>query len=169
MIYNTYSMARPLKQGGAAPGYGLTAVNLGDPLRRQLERVCRRNGISLSDYIRASIERDIAQEWFWKFQALRYLIQTLRMALGGDFVSKQLGVPARHRRELTRALQELQTLVESKAEEKFAETLPPEEREKLNRGDAASGRQTAGIVNRPKDSAHWDFNIPEVERILDVL
>ncbi len=31
-------MPRKVKQGGAVPGSGLTAVNLGDPLRRQLER-----------------------------------------------------------------------------------------------------------------------------------
>jgi hypothetical protein len=162
-------MARRVKQGGAVPGYGLTAVNLGDPLRRQFERVCRRSGVSLSDYIRTSLERDIAQEWFWKFQALRYLIQTLRMALGGDFVSKTLGFSARQRRELSWDLQELQKLVESKAEEKFAQTLSPEEREKRYGGSDASGRQTKGIVNRPKGSPHWDFNIPEVERILDAL
>src|SRR5215472_18837288 len=168
-MYNLNYMARRVKHGGAVPGYGLTAVNLGDPLRRQLERVCRRNGISLSDYIRASLERDIAQEHYWKFQALRYLVQTLRMALGGDFVSKTLGLPARKRRELNWDLQELLELIEQKAEEEFAETLPPEEREKHYGGTDASGRQIKGVVGRPKDSPHWDFSIPEVERILDAL
>lgn len=162
-------MGRRAKRGGAVPGYGLTAVNLGDPLRRQLERVCRRNGVSLSDYIRSSLERDVAQEWFWKFQALRYLIQTLRMALGGDFVDKTLGLPVRQRRELNWDLQELQELVESKAEEMFAETLSPEEREERYRRSDASGRQAKGVTERPKGSPHWDFNIPEVERILDAL
>lgn len=162
-------MARRVKQGGAIPGYGLTAVNLGDPLRRQLERVCRRNGVSLSDYIRDSLERDIAQERFWKFQALRYLIQTLRMALGGNFVSKALGFPVRKRRKLNWNLQELLELIEQKADEEFAETLSPEERDKGYAGTQAFGRQTKGAVERPKDSPHWDFTIPEVERILDAL
>ena len=162
-------MSRKVKQGGAIPGYGLTTVNLGDPLRRQLERVCRRNGVSLSDYIRASLERDIAQERFWKFQALRYLIQTLRMALGGEFVSKTLAVPARKRRELIWNLQELVELIEQKAEEEFAETLSPAQREKRYTVTDAPGRQTKGVVERPKDSPHWDFTIPEVERILDAL
>jgi hypothetical protein len=67
------------------------------------------------------------------------------------------------------ALQELQELIESKAAEEFAETLSPEEREKRSGRIDAYGRQTAGIVNRPKGSAHWDFNIPEVERVLDAL
>ena len=161
-------MARRVRHGGAVPGYGLTAVNLGDPLRRQLERVCRRNGMSLSDYIRASLERDIAQERYWKFQALRYLVQTLRMALGGDFVSQTLGLPARKRRELNWDLQELLKLIEQKAEEEFAETLSPDEREKHG-STKETGRQTKGIVERGKDSPHWDFSIPEVERILDAL
>ena len=162
-------MPRRTKPGGALPGYGLTAVNLGDPLRRQLERVCRRNGVSLSDYIRASLERDIAQERFWKFQALRYLIQTFRMALGADFVSKTLEYPARKRRDLNWDLQELLELIDQKAEDEYAATLSPEEREKHHRSSKETGRQTQGIVERPKDSPHWDFSIPEVERILDAL
>jgi hypothetical protein len=161
-------MPRKVKQGGAVPGSGLTAVNLGDPLRRQLERVCRRNGVSLSDYIRASLERDIAQERFWKYQGLRYLIQTLRMALGGDFV-KTLGFPARKRRELNWSLKELLELVENKAEEDYEETLSPEERKERHAATDVSGRQTKGIVERRKGSPHWDFSIPEVERILDAL
>ena len=162
-------MPRRVKHGGAVPGTGLTAVNLGDPLRRQLERVCRRNGVSLSDYIRASLERDLARERFWKYQGLRYLIQTLRMAIGGDFVGKTLGFPIRKRRELNWDLQELLQLVEQKAEEEFAETLSPEKRAKRYGGTDTSGRQTAGVVERAKGSPHWDFTIPEVERILDAL
>jgi hypothetical protein len=142
---------------------------LGDPLRRQLERVCRRNGISLSDYIRASLERDIAREQFWKYQGLRYLIQTLRMALGGDFVSKTLAFPFPKRRELNWNLQELLALVEHKAEEEFEETLSLEEREKRSADTDKSGRQIKGVVQRPKESPHWDFTIPEEERILDAL
>jgi hypothetical protein len=162
-------MSRKVKQGGALPGYGLTTVNLGDPLRRQLERVCRRNGISLSDYIRASLERDIAQEQFWKFQALRYLTQSLGMALGGEFASKTLGFPARKRRELIWNLRELVEVIERKAEEELAKKLSPEEREKHYRDTDPVERQTKGVVERPKDSPHWDFTIPEVERILDAL
>jgi hypothetical protein len=162
-------MPRRVKQGGAVPGTGLTAVNLGDPMRRQLERICRRNGVSLSDYIRASLERDIAQERFWKYQGLRYLIMTLRMALGGEFVGKTLGFPVRKRRELNWDLQDLQALVEGKAYEEFEKDLSPAEREKRYGGTDASGRQTRGMVERPKGSPHWDFTIPEVERILDAL
>lgn len=162
-------MARRVKQGGAVPGSGLTAVNLGDPLRRQLERVCRRNRVSLSDYIRASLERDIAQERFWKYQGLRYLIQTLRMALGGDFVGKTLGFPFRKRRELNWNLRELLELVERKAYEEFDGTRSPAECEQYYDGEGKLKRQTRGMVELPKGSPRWDFRIPEVERILDAL
>lgn len=158
-----------VKRGGAAPEYGLTAVNLGNGLRRQLERVCRRQGISLTEFVRASVHRGIAEQWFWKFQALRYLVQSLRMALSSEFVSKTLGFSARQRRELDWTLREFQALVEKKAEDKFAERLTPEQREKRYGGSDASGRQIAGLVERPTDAPHWDFKIPEVERILDAL
>src|SRR5271167_3182410 len=159
-------MASKVKRGGAAPEYGLTAVNLGNGLRRQLERVCRRQGISLTEFVRASVHRGIAEQWFWKFQALRYLVQSLRMALGSEFVSKTLGFSARQRRELNWALRGFQALVEQKAEDTFAERLTPEQREK--RSDVP-GRQIAGLVERPEDAPHWDFEIPEVERIIDAL
>jgi hypothetical protein len=162
-------MPSKVKRGGAAPEYGLTAVNLGNGLRRQLERVCRRQGISLTEFVRTSVHRGISEQWFWKFQALRYFVQSLRMALGSEFVSKTLGFSVRQRRELDWTLREFQALVERKAEDKFAETLTPEQREKRYGGSDASGRQIAGIVERPKDAPHWDFQIPEVERILDAL
>ncbi len=162
-------MSNKVKRGGAAPEYGLTAVNLGNGLRRQLERVCRRQGISLTDFVRASVYRGIAEQWFWKFQALRYLVQTLRMALGSEFVSKTLGFSARQRRELDWTLREFQALVEQKAEDKFAETPTPEQREKRYGGNDASGRQIVGIVKQAEGAPHWDFEIPEVERIIDAL
>src|SRR5271169_3141233 len=144
-------MPRNMKRGGAAPEYGLTAVNLGNGLRRQLERVCRRQGVSLTDFVRASVHRGIAEQWFWKFQVLRYLVQTLRMALDSEFVSKTIGFSARQRRELDRTLREFQALVEQKAEDKFVETLTPEQREKHYGGSDTSWRQIAGLVERPED------------------
>jgi hypothetical protein len=147
----------------------LTAVNLGNGLRRQLERVCRRQGISFTEFVRSSVHRGIAEQWFWKFQALRYLVQSLRMALDSEFVSKTLGFSARQRRDLDWTLREFQALVEQEAENKFAETLTPELSEKRYGGSDASGRQIAGLVERPEDALHWDFQIPEVERILDAL
>jgi hypothetical protein len=162
-------MSSKVKRGGAAPEYGLTAVNLGSSVRRQLERVCRRQGISLTEFVRASVLRGITDQWFWKFQALRYLVQTLRMTLDSAFVSKTLRFSARQRRELDWTLREFQALVEQKAEDKFAETLTPEQREKRYGGSDVFGRQIAGLVERPDDAPHWDFQIPEVERILDVL
>ena len=115
------------------------------------------------------MHRGIAEQWFWKFQALRYLVQTLRMALDSEFVSKTLGFSARQRRDLDWTLREFQALVEQKAENKFAETLTPGQREKRYGGSDASGRQIAGLVEQPEDAPHWDFQIPEVERILDAL
>jgi hypothetical protein len=159
-------MGSKLKPGGAAPDYGLISVNLGDGLRRQLERVCRRRGVSLTEFVRRWTEHGLTREWFWKFQVLRYLVQVLRIALCTDFVGKTLGFSGRPHRELLAGLGQLERLIEKKADERFEETLSPEQREKRR-----TMTRTGDPVRRKNSDKepHWAFEIAEVEQILDLL
>lgn len=173
-------MARRMKRGGGDPGYRMLGVNVDNGLRRKLERACRRRGISLTKYAKACLEQGVAQEqWFWKFQALRSLVQTLRMALSSEFVEKTLDFKGERRNQFNAALRDFVELIEQKADEQWMENLSPEEREKeqrrraINNGDGLWGpmREPYRIPRRPgiKAHPHWSFEIPEVERILNAL
>jgi hypothetical protein len=163
-------MPSRFKRGGGAPEYGMVGVNLGNGLRRDLERLCRRHGISLTDYVRASVEQRISQEWFRQFQGLRYLVQSLRCALGTDFATKTLGVTFAQNKDLHWQLRELLELIERKADEQWMENLSSAEREELEKLRAAP-REPYRIPRRPglKAHPHWSFEIREVERILNAL
>lgn len=148
------------------PDYGLISVNLGDGLRRQLERVCRRRGVSLTEFVRTWTEHGLTREWFWKFQALRYLVQVLRIALFSDFVKKTLGFSGDPQRELAARLVQFEKLIERKANQQFEETLSPDEREKRH----SMTRTREPVLRKNSDrEPHWAFEIAEVEQILDLL
>jgi hypothetical protein len=151
-------VARRFKPGGGAPGYGMVGINLGDSLRRQLERVTSRQGISLTDYVRSVVEREISRESFWKFQALRYMTQALLLALSTEFVEKGLGFASPRSKTLRSELRQLIELVEVKAQEEFERNLPPEEKSVYEERKAFR----RAMPNEP----HWYFEIPEVEQIL---
>jgi len=167
--YNTYYMKRKeFKPGGGAPEYGLTAVNLGNGLRRELEQVCRRHNVSLTDFVRMAIEQRIAREPFWKFQAFRYLLLSFHIMLNTDFALDSLGLSRKERKEWDYDLRELRKLVEDKAYEHFEPTPPSVDREKNDDSELSSlpVRKVGGFVRIPEGALHWDFEIPEVERIL---
>lgn len=66
---------RQVKKGGAVAGIGLTAVPLGDVLRREVEETCSKLGISMSEFIRDAVTGKLLTQPGWTIGALRYVIE----------------------------------------------------------------------------------------------
>ena len=131
-----------LRQGGGVPGAGMVAANLGNDLRRELERLCARRGITLTEFIREALDQGLARDKFWRLAALRYFIQEMRIGVSSSWVRETLELSREDQAALKKKLREYEDRVVAK-------------------GNLESG----GTY----DPHLWGFRIPELDRILAAL
>jgi len=131
-----------LRRGGGIPGAGMVAANLGNDLRLDLERLCQRRGITLTEFLREVSEQGLVRDKFWKFAALRYLIQGLRIVLCSSWVKETLEVSREEQVELRKRLREYEDRVVAKG-----------------------NRESGG----PYDPHLWGFKIQGLDQVLGAL
>ena len=94
---------------------GFTTLRLGSELRDELEAVCKRRQVSLTDFVRDSVRKEIANEEYWRFRMLRYLTQVVLVSLSTPFVKEKIGFSGDESVQLRRHLRWFYQLINKRA------------------------------------------------------